>query len=112
MKHMGRYALIAVTLLLITSVVLNSALFNRARQSYLDLNAVRLDPLDLDAFPNSVNVPSGRSRVVFFGDSRMARWPIPATFDRFDVVNRCGEAETSAYAALNRELESIMRKSD
>ncbi|CAG0933197.1 acyl-CoA thioesterase I [Thermoflexales bacterium] len=37
---------------------------------------------------------------MFFGDSRAVRWPVAAVFDRFEVVNRGVEAETSAQAVL------------
>jgi lysophospholipase L1-like esterase len=98
--RIGRYVLIAVTLLLLASALLNVVLFNRARQYYLDLNAVRLNPLDLAAYSLAPLAPSIEPRIMLYGDSRAARWPFVAAFDRFDVVNRGVEAETSAQAAL------------
>lgn len=100
MSRLGSCAFVAVILLLLVSVLFNIFLLNRARQYYLDLNAVRLNPLDLDAYQITSSAPSTKPRVVFFGDSRAVRWPVAAAFDRFEVVNRGVEAETSAQAVL------------
>jgi lysophospholipase L1-like esterase len=96
----GYWLLAAVALLLLIAVALNVVLFNRARQYYLDLNAVRLNPLDLTAYPIAPVAPVDNPRIVVFGDSRAARWSIPVDADQFEVVNRGVEAETSAQAAL------------
>jgi lysophospholipase L1-like esterase len=100
LNRLGCYVLVAVAFLLLASVALNVVLFNRARQYYFDLNAVRLNPLDLTTYPIAPTQPAVKPRVVVFGDSRAARWPIPANADQFEVINRGVEAETSAQAAL------------
>ncbi len=100
MNRIGRYVLIVIALLLVASVALNVVLFDRARRYYLDLNAARLNPLDLNAYSNASLAPSAKPRLVFFGDSRATRWPVTTIFDQFEVVNRGVEAETSAQAAL------------
>ncbi|CAG0933195.1 hypothetical protein TFLX_02961 [Thermoflexales bacterium] len=58
MSRLGRCAFVAVILLLLISVLFNIFLLNRARQYYLDLNAVRLNPLDLDAYQITSSAPS------------------------------------------------------
>lgn len=100
MNRMSRLLLVALAGLLLVSLALNVVLFGRARQYYFDLNAVRLNPIDLDAYADVVSAPVTEPRFVFFGDSRAARWPVEAASDRFEVINRGVEAETSAQAAL------------
>jgi lysophospholipase L1-like esterase len=92
--------LVVLAGLLFASAILNVALFSRARQYYLDVNAVRLNPIDLAAYSDDALAPSARPRLVFFGDSRAARWPFAAGEDRFAMINRGVEAETSAQAVL------------
>jgi lysophospholipase L1-like esterase len=84
---------------LIASLALNVFLFQRARQYYLDMNAVRLDPLGLSTYSD---VPSAFTgvRVVFFGDSRAARWPLPENQTDWEFINRGIEAQTAAQAVL------------
>lgn len=100
MKRLSCFAFVAVVVALLISVALNVVLFNRARQYYLDLNAVRLNPLNLSSYPDAAPAPAVRPRLVFFGDSRAARWPVTADDNQFEVINRGVEAETSAQATL------------
>src|SRR5690606_10344780 len=71
-------------------------LFDRADGYYRELNAVRLDPFGLEAYPLSVNRPDGRL-FVLFGDSRAAWWPEP-DLAGLTVMNRGIGAQTSAQA--------------
>ncbi len=85
--------------LLAVSLALNVYLFRRAEQYYIDLNAVRLDPLGLSAYSEALPA-SDRLRVVFFGDSRAARWPVPENQTDWEFINRGVEAQTSAQSLL------------
>jgi lysophospholipase L1-like esterase len=78
------------------SIFINFLLYNRVNKYYLELNQTRLDPLGLSYYPvNSQAVAkSGRSRVVFFGDSRAASW-IPPKIDRYEFINRGISSQTS-----------------
>ena len=94
-SYLLRFSVILLLVLLTLSMVMNGLLFNYARQYYLDLNAVRLDPLGLDN--DVMTVPdSTKTAVVFFGDSRAARWPALSGLTRFEFINRGIEAQTSA----------------
>lgn len=95
----------ALLIFLIVSVAFNTVLFNRAKQYYIDLNSVRLDPLGLSNYSISDQSPStsGKPLVVFYGDSRAARWPAPALDDRFDFVNRGIEGQTTEQVLLGFE---------
>jgi lysophospholipase L1-like esterase len=82
---------------LTASLTFNYYLFLQAKAYYLELNGVHLDPLGLSAFPADA-VDSGRTRVVFFGDSRAASWPAPS--DQFQFINRGIAAQTTAQVAM------------
>jgi len=72
---------------LIVSLALNVFLFQRARQYFLDMNAVRLDPLGLSVYSDVPSASAG-VRIVFFGDSRAARWPVPENQTDWEFINR------------------------
>jgi lysophospholipase L1-like esterase len=96
-KPHRRFLILAGLLLfaLLVSAQLNCALFRRGEQYYLQLNALRLDPLELNSSPNPALPTTELPLVVFLGDSRAARWPAPYVKD-FEFVNRGVEAQTSA----------------
>lgn len=85
------------TLLLAVSATLNFALFAGVQKYYWEVNATRLDPLGLTAYPQklSVSETSDDIRVVIFGDSRAAGWDLPAT-EGYDFINRGIASQTSA----------------
>ena len=98
---MRSYSNIVIGLLvmfLLLSVALNYYLFNRGREYYLEVNAVRLDPLGLDYYDVSPDqkdyTDPDLTTVVFFGDSRAASWPAPGV-DQFEFVNRGIGSQTS-----------------
>jgi lysophospholipase L1-like esterase len=97
MKSRRRLLILAgfLSIILLVSLGLNYALYRRGEQYYLRLNALRLDPLELNSCQDSTRPTSGLPLVVFFGDSRVARWPAP-DLEGFEFVNRGIEAQTSA----------------
>ena len=67
-----------LVLLLGLSIYANRTLWQRARDHYIGVNATRLNPVGLTSFINSeVPAKSEQIRVIFYGDSRAAVWPIP-----------------------------------
>lgn len=90
--------------LLVVSLLLNWFLFRQGKWYYMQLNAVRLDPLGLGLHSTEAGGFSdpGVRTVVFFGDSRAANWPAP-DMDEYLFVNRGIGGETSAQTALRLE---------
>lgn len=83
--------------LLILSLAANSYLFSLANTYYKSLNAVRLNPLGLNYYPEkSISSATGQTTAVFFGDSRAAQWPVPAGIANIHFLNRGIGAQTSA----------------
>jgi hypothetical protein len=98
-RYIKSKVLVSIIVLLCLSVALNAILFLRARDYYLELNSVRLDPLGLRSFTSEweAAVPDSQNmRVVFFGDSRAAQWPEPEHLTSFHFVNRGVGNQTSA----------------
>src|SRR5690242_2549989 len=98
-----RYLIILLILVAVmpVSVVANVYLFNQARRYYTDLNEVRLDPLGLNSDPpDSLAAETTKTTVLFYGDSRAARWPLPDSDNSQVFLNRGIEAQTSAQVAL------------
>jgi lysophospholipase L1-like esterase len=96
-SHYGWILLVCIfAAALAASLLINYYLFLQAKAYYLELKAVRLDPLGLSVFPDAAN--SGQTKVVFFGDSRAASWPAPS--DQFQFINRGIGAQTTAQVAL------------
>lgn len=92
--------IIILSILLSGSAILNWLLYSYAQQYYLQLNGTRLDPLGLTFHsfnPPDAPVP-GKTRVVFFGDSRVANWPGPSDMADFEFINRGIGAQTSVQA--------------
>lgn len=61
-----------------------------------ELGLLRLDPLGLQAFPESHPTRSARRLVVLFGDSRAAEWTAPGADSEIEYINRGIPAQTSA----------------
>ena len=91
-------ALGLVTTLLTISLVLNFILFDRGRQYYLQLNATRLDPLGLKAYPVNEEPTAQKPIVVFFGDSRAAQFQTVAG----QAARQCDQLLSSALAGSMR----------
>jgi lysophospholipase L1-like esterase len=87
--------LIVLSFALIVLVGANSILFLRGEQYYRQLNAVRLDPLGLKVYQDSMRPDTDLPLVVFYGDSRAASWTQPS-IDGFAFENRGIGAQTSA----------------
>jgi lysophospholipase L1-like esterase len=91
-----------LSIVLLTSLTLNFYLFTQAKQYYLQLHQVRLDPLGLNHYPpestqkDSIN--TDKIPIVLFGDSRAASWPPPANLKNFAFINRGIGAQTSVQA--------------
>ncbi len=60
-------------------------------------SAVLLDPYGLNTFSSASlsDAPSGKTRVVFLGDSRIVQWPTPTANESFEFINRGIDAQTS-----------------
>ncbi|MCP4540058.1 MAG: SGNH/GDSL hydrolase family protein [Chloroflexi bacterium] len=106
MKSLDHFAIGLLLVLLLISVALNYYLFNRGRAYYLQVNAVRLDPLGLDYYDVSSDQQDATNpdltTVVFFGDSRAASWPAPSV-DRFEFINRGIGSQTSVQTVSRLE---------
>ena len=101
--------------LLIGSLGLNSYLFSKTKQYYWELNATRLDPLGLNAFPVGVGVDEGEMGVrtaVFFGDSRAAQWPNPDGLDGYRFYNRGIGSQTSVQVTARFQAHVAPLKPD
>lgn len=85
-----------VLVVLGSSIVLNILLYNRAKQYYLELNQIRLDPFGLNEYPANLQqvTKTDRTRAVFFGDSRAASW-IPPNINEYEFINRGIGSQTS-----------------
>lgn len=91
---------------LVGSLAFNGFLFVRGQGYYRQLSEVRLDPLGLSYHAATSDVEAVTStllpKVVFYGDSRAARWPSPE-LPVFLFLNRGVESQTSAQVALRLE---------
>jgi lysophospholipase L1-like esterase len=91
--HRGVFVLLA--LLLAVSWLGSYFLFAQGRKFYLQMNAIRLDPLGLEI--HSVALPRGdKPIVVFFGDSRAAEWSAPSGLSQFEFRNLGIGSQTTA----------------
>jgi lysophospholipase L1-like esterase len=101
--------LIIVGLALVVSVVLNLLLGFYARQFYLTLAHLRLDPLQVHYYPDENPMTTKNPhirRVVFFGDSRAESWPALDGLEGHQFINRGIGGQTSAQV-LGRFDEHI-----
>lgn len=88
---------------MLISLILNVVLYNASTLYYRELNQVRLNPLDLDAYAVATvphSVATKRIRVLFLGDSRAYQWPAPVINERFEFFNRGIGAQTTAQVLL------------
>ncbi|MBN1314305.1 MAG: hypothetical protein JXA42_02515, partial [Anaerolineales bacterium] len=86
-------------MLLASSVVLNVLLYHQAKVFYIEMNAIRLDPLGLSRYSVIHDNQDMEKVVIFYGDSRAYDWPAP-DIDGLAFVNRGIPGETSAQSAL------------
>jgi lysophospholipase L1-like esterase len=95
MSQKVKVAFIILCSLFLISAATNVALYKRAEQYYLQLNASHLDPLGLSAFVDTAG--NGQSPLImFFGDSRAAQWPAPSQIKNVTFVNRGIGNQTTA----------------
>jgi lysophospholipase L1-like esterase len=93
-------ARLAAGLIILGLAAISLYLFHRADRYYRALNAVRLDPLGLNADFGPLPSPEpDRMRVVFLGDSRAQDWPAP-DLPGYTFLNRGIGSQTSAQVAL------------
>jgi len=95
MTRRNTITLTILSLILAASLTANVLTFRKARGYYLQLHAIRLDPLGLGAFPNAspAMLPPA---IVFFGDSRARQWPAPDGWKGATIVNRGIGNQTTA----------------
>ena len=96
-KRRTRLIISSLLILLSGSLLANGILFRFGRSYYLQLNALRLDPIGL-----SIPFADGRAldntqtkTVVMLGDSRIESWPNPEV-EGINIINRGIGGQTSA----------------
>jgi len=99
-----RWPILLTALALLAAVAFGWAAARRALATYVELQALRLDPTGARGFEDAnrrlgPTVP-GTARVVLFGDSRVSGWhelpPLPAA----EIVNRGRPSDTTAQGLL------------
>ena len=90
-----KIAIVALSFALLTSAGFNFFLYQQGQKYYLLLNAVGLDPLGLNSYPNSAEKIQ-QPAIVFYGDSRAQSWPAPDTIKNATIVNRGIGGQTTA----------------
>jgi lysophospholipase L1-like esterase len=94
-----RLLIFVLTALLATSLGVNGFVYLQTKEYYLQLNATRLDPPGLSAYPIPAQAriaESDKATVIFFGDSRAAQWRTPENMAHIQFINRGIGAQTSA----------------
>lgn len=103
-------SVVFLTVVLIMSIWLNSYLYQKGRDYFLQLNSTRLDPLGLSAYPitSRTNTKQAEKPVIlFFGDSRAADWSSPDQITNATIINRGIRAQTTAQV-LDRFTYHVM----
>ncbi len=113
---LNKIAVIASVVCLIVSLCINMVLYQQVMSHYRMLQAVRLDPTSENIYSAAnariANPQPGVSRIIYFGDSRMAYWdPLPALAN-CQLVNRGMPAETTAQAVLRLKQDVLDLKPD
>lgn len=108
-----RLLLGGLLLALAASGVANCLLYRQAVRTYTELQEVRLDPTDAKRFSaTNAALPAplpAQSRVVLFGDSRIAMWkPLPDV-PEIQFVNRgvAGETTDQLLVRVERDVVSL-----
>lgn len=100
MNKLRFYRLLSVFLFgsLVISTLVCVILYNQCKEYYIELNQIRLSPLQLNEYPPEANPPKNgqrfKKRVVFFGDSRALAWPAPH-LATYEFINRGIYGQTS-----------------
>jgi lysophospholipase L1-like esterase len=110
MKLSRAIAIILGVCLLISGFV-NIALFRVAAKSYREIQVVRLDPTSAGRFAvrnaGIRQLKPGETRIVFFGDSRIAHWKALPSLPNCQMLNRGVSGETTAQAILRLDRDVI-----
>ena len=90
-----------LAILLLVSVSANVGLLWFAKQQYQAVNALRLDPLQLEVYTaqSNNNDSHAKRRIVFLGDSRALSWSAP-TMEHAVFINRGIGQQTSEQIRL------------
>jgi len=78
----------------------NLWLANRLQQAFADLQWARIFPVGIPAAVVPTASPSGKPRLVFYGDSRALQWNSAPFAAQFQIVNLAQGAQTSAQLVL------------
>jgi lysophospholipase L1-like esterase len=91
-------AVVALSVALAALGAASVALFWMGRKLYVEVSAVRLDPLGLavHARAEAPAPAANQRRVVLFGDSRALMWSAPAALPAYQFVNRGVGGQTTA----------------
>jgi len=92
---------LALALALVVSLGANLVLVRVALQYFKTATLVRLDPVGLRVYAGDrAALPAGGPLVVFFGDSRAAMWPEPATPTGYRILNHGIGYQTTAQILM------------
>jgi lysophospholipase L1-like esterase len=95
-------------LALLASLVMNLTLFRHAKSFYVQMQAVRLDPMGERAHSrHSVHADHKRGLVVIAGDSRAADWPSPERAHGYQFANRAVGNQTTVQI-LGRHQNDVL----
>ena len=114
--NVRKIAVLSLALFLIVSLGMNVYLYQKIVKQYQSLQAVRLDPMNGRRYSAAnARVPeprSGVSRIVCFGDSRIADWnPLP-NLENSQFLNRGMPGETTPQAVLRLKPDVLELKPD
>lgn len=92
--------------MLVGSMLSNYFLFKQGKLYYLQLNALRLDPIGLAYFQETHKGNPEIPLAVFYGDSRAANW-LPPEMNQFEFTNR-GIGSQTTEQVIERFDEHIL----
>jgi lysophospholipase L1-like esterase len=102
----ARLIILVLSVLLVASAGINAYLVQIAHGYEEGANSVRLDPGGLRIYASERTKPRGDDPLlVFFGDSRAAMWPAPASPTGYRVVNRGIGYQTTAQMLIRFDAD-------
>jgi lysophospholipase L1-like esterase len=111
MSRKLKFTFCALILVLLLSLGLNFVLYREAIEQYRQTQLARLDPTcEAEFAPGKADPPaleSGQVRVVFAGDSSIARWEELPQVPGCQMVNRGCGGETTAQFRLRLERDVV-----
>lgn len=100
LKRQGRLLVLGLAVSgLVLSLLLNLWLIRQSRIWERTYYLTRLDPLGTSAYPTT-SLPATGPRVVFYGDSRIAQWPLPSAPPGVEYFNRGIDGQSTHQALL------------